>query len=83
MTINREPVIYSALAVALAIALFAVASHYGYMDSSKADAIIGAVVLVLGWFVRQRVTPTAAPRVKVGSKLLPARIVPLQASRKK
>lgn len=66
---NKEPV---AIAILVPIVIW-LAAHFGLkVDEDAASAIAGAVLVILGVFARQTVTPVADPHNNKGQKLVPA-----------
>lgn len=70
--LNKEPV---TLAVLVPIIVWC-AVHFGFdVDEDGATAIAGGVLVILGLFARQTVTPLADPHDSDGRKLVPAKPV--------
>lgn len=66
--LNKEPV---ATATIVPIIIWC-AAHFGFdVDEDGATAIAGAVLVILGLFARQTVTPLANPHNNEGQKLVP------------
>lgn len=67
--LSKEPV----TAAVLVPVIVWLATYFGFnVDEETATAIAGALLVLIGLFARQRVTPLADPHDNAGRKLVPA-----------